>query len=64
MIFKNIAVSPAGDVLMAHAVGMAQKLSNSLARTRARIKPPCWTAAENILGQQLDLEANFMPWQR
>ena len=60
IIFKNIAVSSVGAVLMADAVAMAQKLSNRLARTRARIKPPCWTAAENILGQQLDLEADFM----
>ena len=60
IIFKNIAVSPAGAVLMADAVAMAQKLSNSLARTRARINPSCWTAAENILGLQLDREADFM----
>ena len=60
VIFKNIAVSPAGTVLMADAVAMVQKLSNRLARTRPWIKPPCWTAAEDILGQQLDLEAGFM----
>ena len=60
IIFKNIVVSLSGAVLMAEAVAMVQTLSNSRARRKARIKSPCWPAAENIWGS--DSTRKLISW--